>query len=233
MDVFLLVQDNLPSHLFARTPLQIRREPIDHWYFVLQRSGTTEVAFADRVVSSTPGKLAFRSLARPFEGTKSNSDTLVLFLPRDHFWQMAPAFDMANNTILDAPLGLLLSDYLQALERQIPLFASTEVPRIASVTRTMIAACMAPSQDRLAQAAAPIAATLFERARRYIDENLQSPSLTPEKLCRSLGVSRRVLYNVFERYGGVVHYIRRRRLVSCHAAIVDPLEIATHPDNRL
>ncbi len=71
---------------------------------------------------------------------------------------------------------------------------------------------MAPSQDRLAQAAAPIAATLFE------------PSLTPEKLCRSLGVSRRVLYNVFERYGGVVHYIRRRRLVSCHAAIVDPLK---------
>jgi transcriptional regulator GlxA family with amidase domain len=36
--------------------------------------------------------------------------------------------------------------------------------------------------------------------------------------------SRRKLYHLFERYGGVAHYIRSRRLAACHAAIVDPLE---------
>jgi AraC-like DNA-binding protein len=224
LDSLLLVQDRLSSHLFERNPDLVKKEPIDHWYFFLQRSGTSEVTMGDRIAKSLPGRLAFRSLGRPVNGTKSDPDSLALFIPRDNMWELAPALDSVNNTILETPLGLFLSDYLLVLERQLTVLTVEDVPRVVEMTRSMIAACMAPSRDRTHAAGGPIAATLFERARRYINENLQSPQLAPEQLSRALGVSRRRLYQLFERYGGVAHYIRGRRLTSCHAAIVNPLE---------
>ncbi len=224
LDGLLLVQNEVPGHHFQRTRALIRKDPTDHWFFMLQRSGIAEVASDERITRATPGKLAFRSLAQPFKGTRADSETSVLFVPRDHFWQLAPAFDGVANTILDTPLGLLLCDYLRALDRQLAFVGAADIPRISSVTRAMISACMAPSQDRIADAAPPLAATLSERARQYVDANLRSPSLSPDRMCRAVGVSRRTLYNLFERYGGVARYIRRQRLMACHAAFADPLE---------
>ena len=42
-----------------------------------------------------------------------------------------------------------------------------------------------------------------------------------DELCRDLAVSRSRLYRLFEPLGGVVHYIRHRRLLDAHAALAD------------
>ncbi|MFD1326339.1 helix-turn-helix domain-containing protein [Mycoplana ramosa] len=43
-----------------------------------------------------------------------------------------------------------------------------------------------------------------------------------EAVRRELGTSRTRLYNLFEPFGGVMHYIQHRRLMAAHAALTDP-----------
>lgn len=48
--------------------------------------------------------------------------------------------------------------------------------------------------------------------RRYIKSHLQNPLLQPEHICRDLGISRAVLYRMFEEDGGVVKAKQALRL---------------------
>lgn len=63
---------------------------------------------------------------------------------------------------------------------------------------------------------------LMVRVRRYIHSNLHSPDLTPDALARELGISRTRLYQLFAASGGVLQYVRNRRLAAAHAALSDP-----------
>ncbi len=80
----LVVHDQLGAHLFERNAAHIRLEPIDHWYFVVQRCGVSETACEKRVARCQPGALALRSLARPVSGTKSDLGHSVVFSPTRH-----------------------------------------------------------------------------------------------------------------------------------------------------
>jgi AraC-like DNA-binding protein len=52
-----------------------------------------------------------------------------------------------------------------------------------------------------------------------VQNNLLSPSLGVDEICRELGISRSRLYRLFEDLGGVVHYIRSRRLLDAHRVL--------------
>jgi AraC-like DNA-binding protein len=83
-------------------------------------------------------------------------------------------------------------------------------------------ACIARSTDRLRLAEHGISISLFERAKQIIDGELQSSKLRPATLCRQLGVSRSQLYRLFERKGGVTHYIQRQRLIRIFDTLCNP-----------
>jgi AraC-like DNA-binding protein len=51
--------------------------------------------------------------------------------------------------------------------------------------------------------------------RRFIDERLSDPDLTPQRLCDALRISRASLYRMFSEEGGVHSYITSRRLERC------------------
>ena len=56
--------------------------------------------------------------------------------------------------------------------------------------------------------------------RSYIGRNLEDPNLSPERVCRELGISRTVLYREFQEEGGVIKFITDRRLDRCFAALM-------------
>ncbi|PRD40354.1 hypothetical protein C5748_27485, partial [Phyllobacterium phragmitis] len=76
----------------------------------------------------------------------------------------------------------------------------------------------------LEAARAPITAIQFDRVRRFIAENLKSPDLTPDTICARLGLSRRNLYYLFEKHGGVATFIKNRRLAACQHALTKSSE---------
>src|ERR1700724_2706975 len=63
----------------------------------------------------------------------------------------------------------------------------------------------------------------LEAAKRYIDQHLADPSLTPASTAAAIGISVRHLHLLFEPTGTrFAQYVARRRLVQCRAALASP-----------
>lgn len=215
-------QMSMPGDGAERSWRHYKAPPTDHWCLVLPLSDA-ELAAAIAMPGQRPAprRLSFRSLARPYTASGTDSHVISLFIPRDHFGEIANLLDASPHLIQDRGLGGILADFMQSLERQLPHMAVTDVPRLVDSIRAMIGACLAPTRDNLRIAEAPLSAMLLERARQIIRRNIHAPDLGPEELCRQLGVSRSRLYRLFENLGGVSSYIRRQRLLQAHAALSD------------
>lgn len=191
------------------------RAALDHWYVVLP------CGFAGgRAVPAQPAaRPRIHCLASPLESGIEEAGALTLFIPRDLF--PSPTLDAVVDARLDRGSALLLADYLFVLNRRLPELALADLPGVVEATRCLVAACAAPSRERRAEAQAPIDLTLMERARRLVRRRLAEPDLSPDTLCRELGVSRSRLYRLFEPIGGISSYIRRQRLLQARHALMD------------
>ncbi len=216
----LIVQQHAPAHSYSRSARKLRSSPIDHWVIVLPRTGRAWTEVNDRVAESQPGKVEFRSLGHPFRGRATESESVMLYMPRDLFTEAAATLDAKNNSVLLGNSANLLTDYINGIEARLRTLTAEDLPTVIQATRDMILAGLSPSAGRAVEQQMNVA--LMERARRYVQRNLNSSALTPDALCRELGVSRTRLYQLFEPSGGVFHYIQKRRLLSAHAALSDP-----------
>ena len=219
----VLVQQQVPAHSYFRSAAKLRSSSIDHWSVGLLRSGKSWTEVNGRVAQGEPNKVEFRSLGVPFSGRTIAAESLWLYLPRDLFSQTATIGNSSNNLILSGALANLLIDHINSVEMQLRNFTAADLPAVVRTTRDLITTCVSSSfaEDR-AVAEQNVTVALMERARQYIQQNLSSADLTPDALCRALGVSRTHLYQIFEPSGGVLHYIQRRRLLATHAALSDP-----------
>lgn len=205
----------LPGRGYAHRRRHMRKIRLDHWYVTIPLRNSPD--FMHHV---KPASLSLHCLARPFEAETGDDALLTLFMPRDLFSSM-PELDVMLDMRVDGGPGLLLADYLLLLNRSLSELRLTQVSHIVEATRCLIAACLAPSRDRFAEAQRPIEVIVLEQARRTIDRKLADRHLTPEILCVDLGLSRSRLYKLFEPLGGVSTYIRRQRLRKTRDALSD------------
>lgn len=217
----LIVQQHATSHSYMRSAAKLRSSAIDHWYIALPRTGRSWTEVDRRIAEGQPGKLEIRSLGYPFRGRTTDSESLLLYLPRDLFSDAAANLDARNNSILSGNFANLLVDYVNSIEASLRSLTVDDLPRIVHATRSMIIACLAPPAEHAAAAEQLASVALMERARRYVQNNLDAAHLTPDSMCRALGVSRSRLYQLFEPSGGVLHYIQSRRLLAAHVALSD------------
>jgi hypothetical protein len=84
-----------------------------------------------------------------------------------------------------------LGDYLILLERALPDVSTGDLPRMSDAIGAMVAACLAPEQDRAAAAGLQLDADRLERVRRVVRKYLRSPALGARLLCHSLSMSGR------------------------------------------
>lgn len=207
---------------YRRTQAQVRRDAMDHWVIRLAHHGIFEMRTA-RGNTVIPAGLPFVfSLANAAEVVRNGSAWISLVVPRDTFPNLASVIDRRLHVPLDGSLGLMLGRYMQAMEAQLPDMTEAEVPRLVAATRAMIAACIMPSPETREAAGPLIEHARLERARQAIRQNLRSPTLTPKRLCRMVGMSRSQLYRLFEPMGGVARYIQAERLREAQRALADP-----------
>lgn len=153
---------------------------LDHWCLVLARP---EQSPLDSVLS-------FRSLARPFEGCGKDDEVLTLLLPRTALPQLDRNLGSANPDIYPAMRGLL-ADYLTGLARNLPFLRKDQGSALATPTAALVAACVAPTLERVEAATIPLSATRIERATRVVRQNMALPDFGPDQLCRLLAMCTR------------------------------------------
>ncbi|WP_323120272.1 helix-turn-helix domain-containing protein [Burkholderia alba] len=130
----------------------------------------------------------------------------------------------AATTELQTPTAAsaLLFDYLCSLRKHLPHLSAAETPHVIQATNSLMKAGLKPQQDARDEGQTAINAMLFHRVQRYIDSHLSSPELTPERICKEVGISRSKLYQLFEPSGGVMRVVQRQRLKRIRDILSDP-----------
>jgi AraC-like DNA-binding protein len=211
-----------PAARVERTKANIRRDPIDHWVLTYCSRGATTIRTDKVWLQAGAGVPFLWSLGETVQSRRTAVEKLSIYMPRDAFREVAPLFDRARGSVIGTPLGHLLGDYVLALKRRLPALTADDVPRLTVAVRGMLAACIAPSVERVVLASDQIDLGRLERVRQVVRRHLRSRALTPKLLSRLVGISRSNLYRLLEGAGGVAQYILHQRLLEAHAALCDP-----------
>ncbi|WP_202323681.1 helix-turn-helix domain-containing protein [Mesorhizobium sp. 113-3-9] len=190
----------------------LKNPSVDNWYLSLPLSkgrhpGNWQVV-----------KTTLQSFAEPYECMMEDDALLALFLPRDLPFIQSSRIEIREES------KRFLADYVLLLYRSLPDLKAVDIPHIATATTNLLAACLLPSHERVTEAQRVIDAVIVERAAKIIAKNLSDRNLTPDRLCRDLGVSRSRLYRIFESAGGVSNYIRHKRLIKTRDILADSLD---------
>ncbi|MCG5480370.1 helix-turn-helix transcriptional regulator [Sinorhizobium alkalisoli] len=219
----LIVQQRTPAHSYARSRAMLRSSPIDHWSLGILQSGRAWTEVDRRVTETAPGDLFLRSLGYPYRGRTTEAAGVFLFMSYELLADDAGILEVANNSVLSGSLADLLLNYINGIEASLGVLRAEELPRIVQTMRDMVVSCVAASVTP-SPAGAETNKGMMERAHRYIHLHLNSAELTPDAICRAVGISRTRLYQLFEQSGGVLNYIRKRRLQHAYAALSDPTD---------
>lgn len=224
----MLSRTQTRAQLWRRSPLTIARDGMDHYMVQLYAEGTQFVEW-DGGAAQMPRKgLLVYDLARPMQARSSDFSNLTLFVPRPMLEPLLAAPDSHHMRVLEhgAPFVNLLRDHMLSLDAELERHPAADTFNLSSAAVHLFAACLnaadGPASAGTARAYEP---SLLRRARQEIERGLPGGDLGPEVLCRTLGVSRSRLYELFQPFGGVATYIRNRRL---NAA----LRLVTHPAAR-
>ena len=222
----LLVGDlHFAGQQFMRPQPRVLRDGLDHylvqWYrtggFVGQRDGGTDMEVR-------PGDVVILDLGRTLRTFARASHVMTLIVPRDLIHEAMGVQDSdLHGTVLraDSALGGLLSDHLQSLQQRLPGIALNDAPAVAHASVQMLAACLLPSARTQHEARSAIDGVTLERLQRHLQRHL-TDDLSADALCRRFGISRSVLYRLFEPLGGVAHYVQQRRLLQSFHTLVNP-----------
>jgi AraC-like DNA-binding protein len=201
------------SYEVRRTARRIRTDGHDFYRFTIFSQA------ADLEGAKQPGELILLDAAQPLEGVVEPGQSISLALPRDALPRHAERW---HGRALSSGIGRLLNDHLRSLSRNLPVLRERDVPYVVESTLQLLTAAVMPTANTVRQASAPIRDALVNRVLRYIDMNLLEADLTPDRICRDIGLSRAKLYQLFEGSGGVMRQIQRKRLQRVYRLLANP-----------
>ena len=220
-----LNQTRFSIHETNRAERRIRTDGHDFFRFVLMVSGRYLCRWSTPQPIKAAGDLFVLDAAQVNEGLVEAGDVISLVVPRDLLPSQTAL--LHGQTLADG-VACLLADHLLSLLRNLASLSEHKIPYIVQSTLQLVTAAVSPTRDALVEANSPIRDALRERILRYIDTHLLNVDLTPDRICRDVGLSRAKLYQLFEGSGGVMRQIQRRRLRRAYQTLADPTRPHPH-----
>ncbi|WP_186142805.1 helix-turn-helix domain-containing protein [Burkholderia gladioli] len=209
-----------------RSQEQIRKDGEDAYHLILNLQRTEHGEAGNRRFLIYPGSVTMFDASLPLTTSVTIGECLGLIIPRnllDH-----DARSLHGRTI-DGVLGGLLSDHLQSLYGRYEDLSAAEEQRVTQATTHLLRACLQPSPEHIAEALPELGQLQKRRVERYIDAHLLDPTLNVDKICNGVGLSRTVLYRLFESTSGIAHLIQEKRLRLAYERLTD----STSPRPRI
>lgn len=217
----IVTHSRLSPVRFVRTSEKAQIDEVDHYSFLLFKRGRWTGKVGQRMMTVGPGQLVVFDLRQPMQAQGEGADSITVSVARRAVKGLAPHANL-HGAILDGASGRLLADYFLSLVDQLPALELADAPAVENATTSLISACLASYAER--DVAASAGSPVRHDVMRYIDLNLSARDLSPETICRDLGLSRSVLYRAFQPGKGIAFHIRTRRLEAVHVLLNDPAE---------
>ncbi|QKW09172.1 helix-turn-helix domain-containing protein [Streptomyces sp. NA04227] len=211
----------------CRTPRLIRRSDPEMWVIHAPLRGEFSVDLGRHQIRHGPGTVMVISTSLPYT-LSANSDYagVKAYLPRG----LLPVPESVVRRTLSTPLtggagfGSLLTHFLRDVAAPGPGHRPDDAARLGTVLLDLSAALLASCGD--AERSLPAEnrrGALFLRAQDFVRRNLADPGLAPATVAASLGISSRLLQQIFREQGlGVAGWIREQRLERCRRELADP-----------
>ncbi|WP_076999020.1 helix-turn-helix domain-containing protein [Variovorax sp. KK3] len=207
-----------PMQTRVRRDKNIRMDQLDHYRLILLREGEFHCDASGNHVSLAPGRFVLTDMALP-ETNASCCKSTILYVPRDLLEEALPRpMNLHGASPMNACAGLV-ANHLSSLIAGLPSLSPEEVPHMMKATVSLLAASVAMSPATLDAAQPAIDSVLLRRARQYVEQHLSEESLTVDRMCAHLRISRSTLYRLFADLGGVANYIKERRLARVHGIL--------------
>lgn len=216
----LLVGDVVaPAHTLERTPEMIQQQGLDHVLLQFYRRGrsTVESHGSARPVSET--QCVVFDLAQPVRIVAAAVDATNVVIPRLLLEDQGCRPEVLHGCAFDHdgdPFGRLVHAFVANVVACGDLLHQQEA---ATAARAITHLCGTYLRGRSA-ASNPQHLDASIRARRFIERELHDLDLTPATIASRLGMSRSTLYRLFGETGGVLAYIRDRRLMRAMRILV-------------
>ncbi|MCX4903986.1 helix-turn-helix domain-containing protein [Streptomyces sp. NBC_00878] len=212
-------------------PLTVRRtrsltaqREEDHYKVALQVAGTCVVEQDGVRESLAPGDITICDTSRPYTFTyETDFRTVLMMLPRPMLPVRAEAMQSitARRLSTDRGTGAVVGPFLRSLGAQSHTCSEAAILSLMDGAVSLVTALVS---ETLAGAAptAPQKAMML-RIRRYIENRLSNPDLTPDSIAQAHAISRRYLFKLFAAEDlTVAGWIRARRLEHCARELASP-----------
>lgn len=170
-------------------------------YAILRLSGNATYQQCDQEAKTRPGDLVVLN-ARPTVCMMDKNSSLLLDLPRERLENVLGPSRLFSALTISADLAStkLTSTYFRELVRVGDQLTPEAAARMASIGIDLIVASLA---ERLAQEVprSTHGAVTVQRAKAYIEANLNDQTLDPPRLAAAVGVSLRRLQELFHEHG--------------------------------
>jgi AraC-like DNA-binding protein len=173
-----------------------------------------------RLADSTMGRIRIIDMARPYDMTTGAYSYIYVIVPRA---QLEGCEDLDCHGVMitqDSPSGRLLEAHMRMLGEVIDRMTIREAEWAAKAVATLISGAILAHAEVATDDMRPVEKMLLASGRQFVEQRLDDVELSPESVRRHLGISRSLLYKVFEPLGGVSAFIQGRRLDQAFDAIL-------------
>ncbi len=216
----LIVGDVIaPAHTLERTPEMIQQQGLDHILLQFYRRGRSTVASRAVVEPVMETQCVVFDLAQPVRIVADAVDATNVVIPRALLEDQGCRPEVLHGHAFDHggdPFARLVHAFVADVVSCGDLLHQHEA---ATAARAIVQLCGTYLRGRTG-AASPQNLDASIRARRFIERELHDLNLTPAMIAARLGMSRSTLYRLFGETGGVLAYIRDRRLIRAMRILV-------------
>jgi AraC-like DNA-binding protein len=202
----------------------LRRVSTDQIYRVSPARGKTEE------IRLAPGDFCISSVGWPNQSAMTDGVSFsALLIPRDVLSPLLAGGRLTGPVPVRASssVGLLLGSAFEAAATQVPLLSPDLGDAVLQNLSGLVALVCGASEEGRWSGRDALRLARLEATKRYIEQHLAEPGLTPGNAAAALGISLRQLHLLFEPSGtSFAQYVTQRRLLQCRTALTNPAGIS-------
>lgn len=206
-----------------RSAREIAANSTPYYGFLLLFEGYEEVSFGSQSVLLKPGNILFWDSTVPMQfKLHSPINKITLLVPQKRMHEVLPKRNRLAGNVLDwrSGLGAVAVSHVETLLSEISNICAQQSYHVEGITLELLTACLGRTGSASGNAARE---ELLANIKKYIEQNLEDPTLGPQQLANQFSISLRYLHLLFaEEDATVSRWILQRRLDRCRFALEMP-----------